>query len=144
MKGDKVLDKWHINEQDLQGLWIPVVTPEQARARSNRATCPISFLFSPPLSPLLTSSPRRALPSQVLKLWDHFQNLPNTDTSGLPDVPDLSTFNPRTLELTELSLIKMTENKAVLHGCGAFKLLDKLNAKVITCLLYTSPSPRDS
>ena len=38
MKGDKVLDKWHIDEQDLQGLWIPVVTPEQARARSNRAT----------------------------------------------------------------------------------------------------------
>jgi hypothetical protein len=58
--------------------------------------------------------------------------LPNTDTSGLPDVPDLSTFNPRTLELTELSLIKLSETKAVLHGCGAFKLLDKLNAKAIT------------
>ena len=92
---------------------------------------PYLLLFSPPFSNLLTSSPRRALPSQVLKLWDHFQNLPNTDTSGLPDVPDLSTFNPRTLELTELSMIKMTDKKAVLHGCGAFKLLDKLNAKAL-------------
>ena len=94
---------------------------------------PYLLLFSPPFSTLLTSSPRRALPSQVLKLWDHFQNLPNTDTSGLPDVPDLSTFNPRTtLELTELSMIKLTDTKVVLHGCGMFKLLDKLNAKAIT------------
>ena len=60
--------------------------------------------------------------------------MPNTDTSGLPDVPDLSTFNPRTLELTELSMIKMSDTKAVLHGCGVFKLLDKA----------TSSTPRPS
>ena len=29
-------------------------------------------------------------------------------------------------------MIKLTDSKVVLHGCGMFKLLDKLNAKALT------------